>query len=333
MDSQTLTVIICLAAALAIGWLVYQEQLARPLRTRVVELPGCLRFEAQSFQVEMQQASKQIKVHAENGDLSQTALAGGSKQVQAGALDVNFAAAGLQIEVVRELFTTPGHAAPMGTGYCTINFTASDALAHAVKKLPGGYESTLRISQVPEPVAKDFQSMANRVNLWAEKITRRLEQDRQEQIRNEEELAKAELEKQLAAEKAAKDPGAAEEHHDDFTSQIAHWRETAGFSGAFSEVSTNDQGKVVWFIDLTNDGRITLHANKRTVHTTLRGAKIVSLGSELEVSVRDDYWTEEEPTLSRFQILQGIPPNERRTWKDRLERARDAFDGKADRGY
>jgi hypothetical protein len=65
----------------------------------------------------------------------------------------------------------------------------------------------------------------------------------------------------------------------------------------------------------------------------LRGAKIVSLGSELEVSVRDDYWTEEEPTLSRFQILQGIPPNERRTWKDRLERARDAFDGKADRGY
>lgn len=333
MDSQTLTVIICLAAALAIGWLVYQEQLARPLRTRVVELPGCLRFEAQSFQVEMQQASKQIKVHAENAELSQTALAGGSKQVQAGALDINFAAAGLQIEVVRELFTTPGQATPMATGYCTINFTASDAVAHAVNKLPGGYESTLRISQIPDPVARDFQSMANRVNLWAEKITHRLEQDHLEQIRNEEELAKAEREKQLAAAKAANEPEAAEDHHDDFTSQIAKWREAAGFSGAFSEVSTNDQGKIIWFIDLTNDGRITLHANKRTVHTTLRGAKIAALGGELEVSVRDDYWTEEEPTLSRFLVLQGIPPNERLTWKDRLERARDAFDGKADRGY
>lgn len=59
MDSQTLTVIICLAAALAIGWLVYQEQLARPLRTRVVELPGCLRLgtvissgDAASFQTD-----------------------------------------------------------------------------------------------------------------------------------------------------------------------------------------------------------------------------------------------------------------------------------------
>ena len=94
MDSQTLTVILCLAAALAIGWLVYQEQLARPLRTRVLELPGCLRFEARTFQVEMQQAAKLVKVHTENGDLSQTALADGAKKVLSGPLDLSFAAAG-----------------------------------------------------------------------------------------------------------------------------------------------------------------------------------------------------------------------------------------------
>lgn len=333
MDSQTLTVILCLAAALAIGWLVYQEQLARPLRTRVLELPGCLRFEARTFQVEMQQAAKLVKVHTENGDLSQTALAGGAKKVLSGPLDLRFAAAGLRIEVQRDLVAVPGDASAAASGHCTITFTASDALAHAVNKLPGGHESVLRISQVPGPVAKDFQSMANRVNLWAEKITARLEQDHLEQLRIEEELAKAESEKQLLAEKAANEADAAEELHDDFTSQIAKWRENAGFSGAFSEVSTNDQGKIIWFLDLAKDGRITLHANKRTVHTTLRGAKITALGGELEIAVRDDYWTEEDPTLSRFLVLKGIPPNERRTWQDRLERARDAFDGKADRGY
>ena len=70
-------------------------------------------------------------------------------------------------------------------------------------------------------------------------------------------------------------------------------------------------------------GRITLHANNRTIHTTLAGASIASLGGELEVGVRDDYWSEDEPELRTFRILKGLPPDERRAWKERMEILRD----------
>jgi len=46
------------------------------------------------------------------------------------------------------------------------------------------------------------------------------------------------------------------------------------------------------------------------------------MGNELEVGVRDAYWTEEEPELRTFKLLQGVPANERRVWKDRLEVSR-----------
>jgi len=90
---------------------------------------------------------------------------------------------------------------------------------------------------------------------------------------------------------------------------------------------------VVWFIDLCDDGRITLHADKRTVHSTLLGASIRSLGAELEIGVRDDYWSEEDPTLPTFRVLQGMPPGERQAWLDRLEKLRDALNIKVQRGY
>lgn len=333
MENQTLILIVGAAVVLGLLWFVVHEQHARLLRTRVVELPGCLRFEAHGFTAEMQQSANQVKVHAEKCQLERTALVGGQKQTQAGPLDALLPAAGLQIEVVRLTMKAQGQATPMPTGFCSITFMASDALVNAVNKVAGGHASVLTLDQVPEPVAASFQGFANRVNVWADKITHRLEQDRAEQLRKEQELAQAALEKQRLAEGAGSSEDAGEAGHYDLAGQIEQWRKTAGFSGQFSDVSTDAQGRVVWFIDFCNDGRLTLHANKRTVHTTLRGATFATLGSELEIGVRDDFWSEDDPTLSKFRVLQGLPPDERRAWKDRLEKARDALDSKVDRGY
>jgi len=327
MDSQTLILILCVAAAVGIAWFFYQEQQARLLRTRVVELPGCLRFEAHGFHVEIHTSAKQLKVHAESGQLTQTPLAGGTRLEQAGPVDATLPAAGLQVDVARVSTKAQGQATPVPSGLCTITFTATDALNNAVAKQTGGHASVLIIDQVREPVASSFQGFANRVQLWADKITHRLEQERAEQQRKEEELARAALEKQRLAE-------AGEEAVDgDFTAQIARWRKAAGFSGNYSDVSTDAKGQVVWFIDLCDDGRITLHADKRTVHSTLLGASIRSLGAELEIGVRDDYWSEEDPTLPTFRVLQGMPPGERQAWLDRLEKLRDALNIKVQRGY
>lgn len=325
MESQTLFLILGVVAAFGVAWYVYQEQQARLLRTRVVELPGCLRFEANGFFVEMQQSAKQIKVHAEACQLARTPLAGGAQKMQHGPLDATLPAAGLQIDVARGSVKAEGQSAPVPTGFCTITFTASDELTNTVNKRTGGHVSVLTIDQVPVPVAAGFQSFANRVDIWAEKITTRLQQDHAEEVRKEEEAAKAALAKQLAAQGDGEPV--------DMAVQIEMWRKAAGFSGSFSDVSTDDKGRVVWFIDFCDDGRITLHANKRTIHTTLRGATITALGAELEIGVRDDYWTEDDPVLAKFLVLQGLPPDERRAWRDRLEKTRDTLDSRVDRGY
>jgi hypothetical protein len=100
--------------------------------------------------------------------------------------------------------------------------------------------------------------------------------------------------------------------------QIAHWRQVAGFSGN-SEVGYAENGKIDWFIDLDPRGRITLHADRRTIHTTLLGATVSSLAGELEVGVRDDYWSEAEPELKSFRLFKGAHSDVRRAWKERLE--------------
>ena len=331
MENLTLLLIVSVAGALGFAWYVYLEQQARLLRTRVLDLPGGLRFEAHGFWVELQQSAKQIQVHAEACQLSRTALAGGAPQVQQGPLEAVLPAPGLQVEVTRGLVMVEGQNTPVPGGLGTITFTASDALTNAANKRPGGQAYVLTLANVPEPVAVSFQGFANRVNHWAEKITFRLQQDSAEQLRLEEEGAKAALEAQLLAEKGPE--LAPESEHEDMAGQIAKWRKAAGYSGDFSDVSTDAKGRVIWFIDFCADGRITLHANNHTIYANLRGARIATLGSELEIWVRDEYWSEEDPRLSKFIVLQGLPPDERRAWKERLEKARDALDSKFDRGY
>ena len=72
-------------------------------------------------------------------------------------------------------------------------------------------------------------------------------------------------------------------------------------------------------IDLHPSGKVILHAEKRTFHGSLKGASVNGFGTELEVAVRDDYWTEDDPRLVAFRILNGSKPEARRAWKERLD--------------
>ena len=88
---------------------------------------------------------------------------------------------------------------------------------------------------------------------------------------------------------------------------------------------TDPKGRVVWFVDLAGDGRITLHADKHTVHTTLRGASVEAILGELEVGVRDAHWTENDTELRTFRILRGRSAEERRAWRERMEIMRNSL--------
>ena len=323
MDSLILLLVLGVLAALGVAFYLYMDHQARVLRTRVFDIPGGLRFESHGFSMEVQSKTKQLVIHARAGHLTQTPLAGGEDVVKTGALDVSVPAAGLQIEVGH------GQGPTQPAGHRAITVNASDALTHAAEKLSGGHRSVVKLGGVPEPVILSFNSFVKRVHIWVEKVELRLERDRVERLRKEDEVLQAAEQEQLLAEARANLPtedALTEQDREALaTVQIAQWRKTAGFTGANSEVNIDDEGRVAWFVDLGNDGRITLHADKRTIHTTLLGAEIATLGGELEIGVRDDYWTEDEPGLRVFRIFKGLPPNERRAWKERLEILRDSL--------
>jgi hypothetical protein len=48
--------------------------------------------------------------------------------------------------------------------------------------------------------------------------------------------------------------------------------------------------------------------------------------------VRDDYWTEEDRVMTSFRLFDGLPPDGRRAWKERLETARNKLDNSANLG-
>jgi hypothetical protein len=101
--------------------------------------------------------------------------------------------------------------------------------------------------------------------------------------------------------------------------QIEKWRAAAGFKGTSTEVSFDARGRITWLIDLDPTGRVILHAGNRTFHGSLKGATVTGIGSEMEVAVRDDYWSEDDPRLVAFRVLGGTTPENRRAWKERLE--------------
>jgi hypothetical protein len=300
------------AVLVVLAWFAWVEYHAHLLKTHVTQDGGVLRFTAHGWWVEAQRGKEQLVVHARHhGHYSSQPLADGDAQVREGAVDATLPAPGLQIEVK----------AAASQGACVIKFQASDELAFAAQGKSGGERSVVRIDKVPAPVAAQFAAFAGQLRVWVDKLEQRIAAQRRAEDEAKEE---AEKEAKRLAEQGENrvDP---EAQKDMLTpeQQVAQWRKAAGFAGTSSEIGLNDKGGILWFVDLNPTGRITLHSNNRTIHTTLSGASITSLGGELEVGVRDDYWTEEEPELRRFRILKGLPPDERRAWKERMEILRD----------
>ncbi|MDE2417983.1 MAG: hypothetical protein KGN32_09275 [Burkholderiales bacterium] len=291
------------AVLVVLAWFGWVEYHAHLLKTHVTQDGGVLRFVAHGWSVEAHRGKEQLVVQARHGHYSHQRLDEEDLQVQEGAVEVKLPAPGLRIEV------KPGAA----QGTCVVMFHAADEIALAAQSKTGGQRSEVRVDRVPAPVAVQFSAFAGQLRVWVEKLEQRIAAQR-----------KAELEalERQTADVAATPPESSKEKLTP-DQQVAQWRRAAGFSGSSSEIGLNEKGGVLWFVDLDPTGRITLHSDGRTIHTTLAGASIASLGGELEVGVRDDYWSADEPELRRFRILKGLPPDERRAWKERMEILRD----------
>jgi len=284
------------------------EYIAWLERTQVVAVPAGLRFVARALQVEMQRGKKRVIVQAQRGHYNQQARNGVPALEKTGALTATFEAQGLRFSSTPEMNPGTGKDAPHPSGLYTLAFNSTED------------QSSLRIERVPSAVAADFEHFSQQVVLWIERLeARKAEQDQ----------AAAAAAAAAAATAAAASQQSNPSVELTADAQVAAWRKRAGFSGTSSEIGLDDKGRVSWFVDLDPTGRITLHSNSRTVHTTLQGAEFISLGGELEVAVRDEFWSEEHHTLARFRILKGRSPDERRAWKERLELLRNQLEAQS----
>jgi len=205
------------------------------------------------------------------------------------------------------------------TGVCRIVFAASDERQRQAQGKVASQRTELRLDQVPESIAADFQQFANGLRAWIDKIEHRLAAQVVEQRRQEE----AEAAKAAAAAAAVADdtsvPLSDEERQARANQQLEKWRREAGFRGTSTEMRVDPRGRIEWLIDLEPSGQVILHAGDRTFHGSLKGASVTGIGAELEVAVRDDYWTEDDPRLVAFRVLGGAAVDTRRAWKERLE--------------
>jgi hypothetical protein len=302
------------ALAVSLG-LLFLEMHLRSKRTRVVQVPGGLCFEAQKFSVQFQRREKEVHVQCARGVLVPALTPPEQEPPKAGRVACKFAAVGFRVEVRESVRQQADQAAPVLTGYSEISMRGADEMA-------------LTIPQVDPGVAADFAFFFRQVSHWIDKLEKRLERERVADLRREEEAMQAQQDAGLLADllsrlspnevpsDAARDAIVA--------AQIDQWRQITGFQGQHSAWQADAQGVVEWFVDLSADGRITLHADNRTLHSTLHGASITSTGAALLVSVRDAYWTQEEPELRAFKVLR-LGPDERRAWKERLEIIRNSL--------
>ena len=287
-------------AVLVVGVLAYllQEYIAWLERSQIVTVPGGLRFVARGLQVEMQRNKARLLIHTDRGHYSQQLPNAPAPMEKTGPLNASFEAYGLRLSVSREMLPPSKSGEQRPSGHYSLAFDSKADNAQ------------LRISKVPHAVATQYAHFAGQVELWIEKVEARRDQAAQA-------AAAAEAEAAERASASTQNPAAGPTLTTD--AQVAQWRKNAGFSGSSSEIGLDDNGRIVWFVDLDPKGRITLHSDKRTVHTTLEGAELTSLGGELEIGVRDEFWSLDDPKLMRFRILKGRSPDERRAWRERLE--------------
>jgi hypothetical protein len=289
------------------------------LRTSVTKVPGGLLFKSLPFECEIHRTNREVLVRAKNANWTRQAIDGGTPEAFSGPLDLALPAPGIQIDVTpAEHLTPPGRATD-----CFIEIKASDALTLQAAGKRGGQQWVVTLPHIPLSIGADFQQFANQIALWVEKIEQGLQAEVQERQQKAEEAAKAEA--AAKAGLAPPDPTAQMTPEQKVEFQIAKWRAAAGFTGTVSEIGLKPNGTIDWFVDLDPRGRVTLHANQRTFHGSLRGARIAALGGELEVEVRDDFWSKEDPALAAFLILRGKSAEVRSSWKDWLNAARESL--------
>ncbi len=309
---------------------LFIEYQAYLLRTSVISVPGGLRFVAQGLTVESRHGSKEIKVTARNGRYARQALAGGDEEeLQTGALAVTLVAIGLQIEVSRISVKDPKGGPAKATGLSRIVFSATDEPLYKAMGKPGGHRSELRIDRVPDPIATQFQQFANGLRAWIAKVEQQLQDKVAEQRKLEQEATAAAAGLLVVPEEDPTIPLSEADREARAAAQLEKWRAIAGFKGTSTEMHFDPRGQIVWLIDLHPTGKVILHADKRTFHGSLKGATVNGFGSELEVAVRDDYWTEDDPRLAPFRILDGSKPEARRAWKERLDLLIQSFGGES----
>ena len=317
------------AAVLGACIYLYMEYQAYLLRTSVISVPGGLRFVAQGLTVESRHAGKEIKVTTKNGRYTRQPLAGGDPEVQSGALTVTLAAIGLQIEVARISVKDDKGGAAKATGFSRIVFAATDEPVQKAMGRSGGDRSELRIDRVPDAIAVNFQQFANGLRAWIEKVEQQLAAKVAEQRQREQEAAAAAAGLTVEPEEDPTIPLSEADREARAAAQLEKWRAAAGFKGTSTEMHFDNRGQIVWLIDLDPSGKIILHADKRTFYGSLKGATVNGFGSELEVAVRDDYWSEDDPRLAAFRILSGSKPEARRAWKERLDQLIQSFGGES----
>lgn len=312
--SWWIAVLLTPAALGVIGFFAYVEYQARQIKTRVERTPGGLRFVARGWSVEMLRGPQQVVVKAQRGQYHRMPLDGAEARQQEGALEQALPAPGLRIRL--EPHTRPGVAdgPAVPTSLIVPVLEASDATPLAPVQ-EGGAHHVVRLAPVPAVVAGSFNQFAGQLRVWVDKLDHNLalqvEQEAQRQA------AEAAIQARAQA-KAKKDAELAHAAPLDPAAQIALWRQEAGFSGT-SETGFTDDGRLEWFIDLDPRGRVILHADRRTLYTTLLGASIKPLGAELEVGVRDQFWSEAEADLQVFRLFKGTHSEVRRAWKERLQ--------------
>ncbi len=310
-----------LGGAAVVGLCVYlfMEYQAYMLRTSVISVPGGLRFISQLFTVESRHGSKEIIVVAKNAQYTRQPLAGGDEETQVGSLSATMPAVGMQIDVSRISVKGQDGEAAKATGLSRILFTATDEPMQKALGRTGGDRSALSMDQVPDTIATNFQQFANGLRAWIDKIEQQVAAQVEAQRKREAEAAAAAAGLTVEPEEDPSVPLSEADREARAGAQLEKWRKAAGFKGTSTELSFDARGKIVWLIDLEQTGKVILHAADRTFHGSLAGATVAGVGSEVEVAVRDDYWSEEDPRLVPFRVLSGSSPENRRAWKERLE--------------
>ncbi len=307
------------AAVLGGGFYLYVEYQSYLLRTSVSSVPGGLRFVAQGLTVESRHSKKELKITAKNGRYIRQLLADGDEEVQIGPLDVTLTAIGLQIDVSRVAVKDPEGGPAKATGYSRIVFLATDQALQTAMGRTGGYRAELHLDRVPDAIATQFQQFANGLRVWIVKVEQQLANLVAEQRKRENEAAEVAAGLMVEPLEDTSIPLSEADREARATAQLEKWRAVAGFKGTSTEMQTDPRGHIVWLIDLNPSGNVILHADKRTFQGSLKGATVNGFGTQLEVAVRDDYWTEDDPRLVAFRILEGSKPETRRAWKERLE--------------